>query len=250
VARLTAAGVPTDLAMEVASAVPRSRRRTAAAESVREALAGRLSELAADDESYAPIEMFVGPPGEGKTTTIAKIAAQERARHGARLGLIAADGFRVGAVEQLQIYAEVLGNPFAVARTPADLEVALTSSHAPVMIDTAGRPPSDSVCQELFQAINRHDAVRTHLVVAADTTPAALGRIFDRYRPAKPQRVVITKIDEVETFTPLMSVLRERQVPISYLSFGQQVPEDLLRATPTLLAACMLGDGMPAQGVA
>jgi flagellar biosynthesis protein FlhF len=250
VARLVAAGVPEDLASEVAAAVPRSRRRIAGAESVRDALAARLDSLAAGHEPYADIELFVGPAGVGKTTTIAKIVAQERARRGARLALIAADGFRVGAVEQLQIYAEVLGAPFRVARTAADLDVVLATSRAPVIVDTAGRPPSDAASQELFQVIGRHDAVRTHLVVAADTPPVALGRILDRYHTVKPHRVVITKIDETESFTPLMSVLREHHLPISYLAFGQQVPEDLMRATPALLAGCMLGDGLPAQGAA
>jgi flagellar biosynthesis protein FlhF len=250
VARLVAAGVPQDLAADVASAVPRSRRRIAPADSVRDALAARLDSLASGAEPYAAIELFVGPAGDGKTTTIAKIVAQERARHDARLALVAADGFRVGAVEQLQIYADILGAPFRVARTPADLDVVLSTSRGPVLVDTAGRPPSDVASRELFEVIGRRDAVRTHLVVAADTTPAALGRILDRYQPARPQRVVITKIDEAESFTPLMSMLRERELPISYLAFGQQVPEDLTRATPALLAGCMLGDGLSVEGAA
>ena len=72
------------------------------------------------------VELFVGPPGAGKTTTIAKIAAQERARRGARLSLLAADGFRVGAVEQLRLYADIIGSPFAVARTPREIEQSLS----------------------------------------------------------------------------------------------------------------------------
>jgi flagellar biosynthesis protein FlhF len=119
-----------------------------------------------------------------------------------------------------------------------------------VIVDTAGRPPFDGEAQELFQVLGRQEAVRTHLVVEADTAGGTLGKILDRYQLARPQRVVITKIDETESFTPLMSNLRERQLPISYLAFGQQVPEDLLRATPAVLAGCMLGDGLSAPGAA
>src|SRR5207253_3908646 len=124
-------------------------RRGASLHNLRSALADRLSELAVGDESYARVEVFVGPPGAGKTTTIAKIAAQERARQGQRLGLVAADGFRIGAVEQLRMYAEILGSPFRIARTGADLERAL-KRRTPVLVDTAGRSPSDDAARALF----------------------------------------------------------------------------------------------------
>ena len=109
VARLCATGLDRRLAQEVASALPARSRRGASLVSLREALAGRFATLASGDADYAPVEAFVGPPGVGKTTTIAKIAAQERACHGMRLGMIAADGYRVGAIEHLRLYADVIG---------------------------------------------------------------------------------------------------------------------------------------------
>src|SRR4029453_12710845 len=92
---------------------------------------------------------LVAPRGGGKPTTIAKIAAQERARRGARLNLLAADGFRVGAVEQLRLYADIIGSPFAVARTPREIEQSLGRTQGPVLIDTAGRSASDNRALEV-----------------------------------------------------------------------------------------------------
>src|SRR5262247_3884367 len=143
-ARLAATGLDEAIAVEVANAVPTSARRGATPARLRDALASRLADLAAPDREYARAEVFIGPPGCGKTTTIAKIAAQERARGGQRLGLLAADGFRVGAVEQLQTYADILDAPFRVARTAAELAAALGSPRRlPVLVDTAGRSPAD-----------------------------------------------------------------------------------------------------------
>src|SRR5262245_52972243 len=103
-ARLVATGLDREFAEDIARSMPASARRGASAARLRASLAHRLSELASVARAYHPIEVFVGPPGAGKTTTIAKIAAQARARRGDRFSLIAADGFRVGAVDQLRTY--------------------------------------------------------------------------------------------------------------------------------------------------
>src|ERR1051325_400838 len=124
-AQLQATGLDPSIAHDVAHAHPTPDRRGATVHNLRRTLADQLATLAADDKGYAPVEVFIGPPGVGKTTTIAKIASQERAGGGARLGLVAADGFRVGAVEQLRLYADVLGTPLTIARTPEDLERAI-----------------------------------------------------------------------------------------------------------------------------
>lgn len=245
-AQLAATGLDRDLAEEIAASIPDSKRRAATPARLRDALANRLSVLAAIDDEYAPVEVFIGPPGAGKTTTIAKIAAQERARGGARLGLVAADGFRIGAVEQLRTYADILDAPFHVARTADDLAVALeTPQRMPVLVDTAGRSPSDPASRELFAVVGQSRGVRTHLVLPAGATSSQARRILEGYSEARPSRLVLTKLDEAESLSPLVSLLHEWQLPISYVGTGQRVPEDLSRATPAFLAASVLGESAP-----
>ncbi len=247
VARLTASGLDARLADEIATGLSAGRRRGASLHSLREALALRLSALACDDQDYADAEVFIGPPGVGKTTTIAKIATQERARRGTRLGLVAADGFRIGAVEQLRMYADIIGAQFTVARTPSDLDRVLSAPRRqPLLVDTAGQSLTDEGRRDLLHVVAGRPRVRTHLVLAADTPAATARRILDAYEPVRPSRLVLTKLDETDSLSPLVGLLRERRIPISYLGTGQRVPEDLNRATAQLLAASVLGDAAAA----
>jgi flagellar biosynthesis protein FlhF len=240
VARLTAAGLDKTLAEAVAGRMSPAECRGASDVALRKALAAELASLCADDAAYEKFEVFVGPPGAGKTTTIAKIAAQERARSGRTLALVAADAFRAGAIEQLRSYAAVLGAPFRIARNADDLSEAIAGARHSSLIDTAGRSPADGHLADLVAVLDRTRGVRTHLVMAADTSTATARRILDRYNAMRPSRVVITKLDEAESLTPLLGVVRERALPVSFLGTGQRVPEDLWRATPAGLAAALL----------
>jgi flagellar biosynthesis protein FlhF len=241
-ARLGASGLEPGIARAVAESHPIDKRRTASAATLHTTLAEQLHALAAPDDGLAPIEVFVGPPGAGKTTTIAKIAAQQRTRQGRRLGLVAADGYRVGAVEQLRLYAEVIGAPLTVARSVDELEHALAAARRPILIDTPGRSPGDDVSREMFRVVGRQPGVRTHLVLPASLPPAHLRRTLERFHEARPSRVVVTKLDEADSLAPLVGVLREAALPISYVGTGQRVPEDLHRATPPAIAAWVLGE--------
>ena len=241
-ARLEAGGMDAMLARELAAAHPARRRRGAGVRALHETLSAQLTALVAGDAAQPAVEAFIGPPGAGKTTTIAKIAAHERARHGRRLALVAADGFRVGAVEQLRLYADIIGSRFTVARTADELEAALGDTRGPLLIDTAGRSPSDNAARDTFRLLAGRSDVRTHLVLSAGTSASDARRVFDRFEDARPARVVLTRLDEVESIGPLVRVLREREIPLSYFGTGQDVPEHLERVTPALLAARVLGE--------
>ena len=205
-------------------------------------MAEQLKDLGAADETFARVEVFVGPPGVGKTTTIAKIAAQERARRRRALGMIAADAFRAGAVEQLRTYAAIIGSPFRTARTIEEMDRAIESARHTLLVDTAGRSPADNDLRDVRRLLGQRPNVRTHLVIPADTSVASARRIFTTFADAQPNRVILSKVDEAESPSSLFLWLRERGIPISYVTTGQRVPEDLERATPAALAAALLRD--------
>jgi flagellar biosynthesis protein FlhF len=242
VARLCATGLDRSLAQDVADAIPTAGRRGASPASLLHALGDQLAPIAAGEESRRHVEVFVGPAGVGKTTTITKIAAQARAAGRERLTLVSADAYRVGAMEQLRLYAEIIGSPFKVARTAADLADALASSRGPVLVDTAGRSPHDTVSKELFCLLQSLPDVRTHLVLSAASSARDAARTIEQYSCANPHRIAFTRVDETDTLSPLVGMLRDRGLPVSYLGTGQRVPEDLDRATGTILAGLALGE--------
>lgn len=252
VAQLVASGLDHDLAARVARGVPRGSRRAipaAALEAAIEAaLATELGGLVSGDEPFAPVELFVGPPGAGKTTTIAKIAARERAQHGRRLSVLAADGFRVGAVEQLRLYADLIGSPFAVARTPAEIERTLVATASPVLVDTAGRSIGDARALEVAERLSSLPGVRTHVVLPAGSSVRQAARLLDAYG-ARARRVVLTRLDEGDSVAPLLRLIAERDLTLSYLGTGQRVPDDLERASGMALAGHILGPEGP-EGLA
>jgi flagellar biosynthesis protein FlhF len=243
-ARLEAAGFDSAVAADISAAAGRSGRRRTSGDAVRAAVAQWVTPFVAADTKYAAIEVFIGPPGVGKTTTVAKIAAQERAREGARLALVSADGFRVGAVEQLRLYADIIGAPFVAARTATELDLALMETRSPVLVDTAGRSPRDGAAAEVFNVLRAAKGVRTHLVIPAGSSAKEIARLIALHAEAKPDRLVLTKIDESESAGAVASVLRSSGLRVSYLGNGQRVPEDLVRATPAHVAAALLGDGL------
>jgi flagellar biosynthesis protein FlhF len=241
-ARLQSCGLSENLATSIAQH-PSLGKRGAASDVMRHAVADTLAPLLAHTDDTAAVEVFIGPPGAGKTTTIAKIAAQARAGRATRHGVVAADGFRVGAVEQLRLYADIIGAPFAVARSGEELTRALDDlRRRPVLVDTAGRSPRDEGAADILDALAPRADVRRHLVLPA-TTPAPMARkILERFASARPDRLVLTRLDEVDTLAPLVDVLATSGLPVSYLTHGQNVPDDLQRATPRVFTGWVLGD--------
>jgi flagellar biosynthesis protein FlhF len=188
---------------------------------------------------------LVGPTGVGKTTTIAKLAGQCRAQGGLRMALMSLDTYRIGAVAQMRIYAELLRVPFHAVDTPEALESALDAERDAdlILVDTTGRSPGRPTEIEALSALLRRiPGVEVHLVVSATTKASDLEEVLVRFRPLAYRHVVITKLDEARTAGPVLGLALERGLSISYLTAGQEVPDDLERATPTRLSALLIPD--------
>ena len=192
------------------------------------------------------VVVLVGPTGAGKTTTLAKLAAQLHLHQGWRVALLTADTFRVGAVEQLHAYARLIGLPCEVAPTPGALQRALARAADAdvVLVDTSGRGHHDGRrMQELaaFLAAAREAAgpdeaggLEVHLVLAAPTRRAEVDAILAAHRPLA-DRLLLTKLDECESAPEALVPAAAAGLALSYCCAGQRVPEDLALAWPDRL---------------
>lgn len=185
------------------------------------------------------IVILAGPTGVGKTTTIAKLAS--RFTHGPvklKTVVMTVDTYRVAAVEQLRVYARILKVPLEVAVTPEELPscVARHPDAGLILVDTTGRNPFDPVgLHELSAMAGRSLAVETHLVIAGPTDPWLTHDIVRRYAAAPVHRLLFTKLDETGRIGPLLNLAHQSRLPISYVTTGQRVPEDLEEAAPRSL---------------
>lgn len=176
---------------------------------------------------------LVGPTGAGKTTTIAKLAASYAAKHNARdVALVTTDTVRVGGREQLHSYGRQLG--IAVHEADSDAGLAQTldrlRDYKLVLIDTAGLGQRDKNLVGQLNWLRSAGQVRTLLVLPANSHFGDLDEVVRRFSGARPQGVVLTKIDETGRLGSALSVIVDHQLPMVWLADGQRVPQDLHRA--------------------
>lgn len=189
------------------------------------------------------VAALVGPTGVGKTTTLAKLASYAQLHLKQKVALLTLDTYRMGAVDQLQQYAQILQVPLHVALTVEDLRSALRfyKDRALVLIDTPGHSPKDTeTLGQLRGLLDELPEVETHLVLSATTKPRDLTEIAARFEPLRPTRLLFTKLDETSTFGPILSTLARVKKPLSYLGTGQEVPEALELATSRRVADLIL----------
>jgi flagellar biosynthesis protein FlhF len=176
---------------------------------------------------------LVGPTGAGKTTTIAKLAASYAAKHNARdVALVTTDTVRVGGREQLHSYGRQLG--IAVHEADSDAGLAQTldrlRDYKLVLIDTAGLGQRDKNLVGQLNWLRSAGQVRTLLVLPANSHFGDLDEVVRRFSGARPQGVVLTKVDETGRLGSALSVIVDHQLPMVWLADGQRVPQDLHRA--------------------
>jgi flagellar biosynthesis protein FlhF len=186
---------------------------------------------------------LVGPTGAGKTTTIAKLAAHFSLKLARKVTLITVDTYRIGAVEQLQTYGRILGLPCRVASQPEELKplVEGLGDDELALIDTAGSSPHNrAMLQELQDFLTVSPVIGSHLVLSATTKESDLRSTIERFGCLSLESYVCTKLDETEALIPLFNQLVPQRRPLSYLTSGQRVPEDLEPATKTRIAQLIL----------
>lgn len=206
------------------------------------ALLGRLPAITPIGLQMRQTVMFVGPTGSGKTTTIAKLAAYFALERKISVLLITTDIFRVGAVDQLEAFAEIVGVPFRIARKPKELAEIIRGSDAQlIFVDTQGHSLRDSLHMATMRSmadLAEVDAVI--LTISAVMSPADIRAVAAEFLGARAGRICITKADEAQAPGGVLGSLIELGFPLSYITNGQGVPEDVQVVVPERLGEWFL----------
>jgi flagellar biosynthesis protein FlhF len=190
---------------------------------------------------------LVGPTGVGKTTTIAKLAAGFRIEQKRRVGLVTIDTFRIAAVQQLKAYAEIMDLPMQVVEQPDQMSSAMDKLGDVdlVLIDTAGRSPRNDVrIDQLVELLRAAKPDETHVVLSATCSADAVRTVLDGFAHAHPTAAILTKLDEAPQTAGVLSAITASDefagIPVSYVTHGQQVPDDITTADKESLVARLL----------
>ncbi|MCD9008036.1 flagellar biosynthesis protein FlhF [Luteimonas sp. XNQY3] len=223
------AGITRDTVLQIPADTPDARVRGL----MLALLSKRLPICPADPLAGAGVIALVGPTGAGKTTTIAKLAALYAALHQPRdVALVTTDTSRVGGREQLHSYGRQLG----IAVHEADSEAGLIQllqklqEYRLVLVDTAGLSQRDRALAGQLNWLRAARQVRTLLVLPANSHFADLDEVVRRFENAGPQGVVLTKLDETSRLGSALSVVVDHQLPLTWVTDGQRIPDDLHRA--------------------
>lgn len=209
---------------------------------LRKSLRKRLKTI---PEKGAQLQIFVGPTGVGKTTTLAKLAARYALYQGENVGIITIDHYRIGAVEQLRTYSEITGLPLEVVVTPRDLRQAIEKFNKcqRILIDTAGRSTLNlSHIKELSGYLQNLPPAEIFLVISATTKTRDLQLITENFRCMNYNRLIFTKLDETGTYGLLLNGIHYTKLPVLYMTMGQSVPDDICLADVDKIAALLLGE--------
>jgi flagellar biosynthesis protein FlhF len=186
------------------------------------------------------IAVFVGPPGAGKTTTLVKLAANYGLASRRPAQIITTDVHRIAAADQLRHMAGILGIGCDVVETPIALAQALEVHRGKeyIFIDTPGLAAAEmDEGEELARLFSSQPEADIHLVVPASMRAADLSRVVDRYRIFQPHKLLFTRLDETGQFGPLLNESVRCSLPISFLTSGQEIPDDIEPATKEKLSA-------------
>ena len=254
--RLVGNQVAEDLAGDLVRSVQRAVRPEHYAQEnfVKEKLIEQLEKLITTagpivrgNRSGPHVVALIGPTGVGKTTTLAKLAANLQIRERHRVGLITLDTYRIAAVDQLKKYAEVLRSPLRVVSGAEDLREAARSMRDCefLLIDTAGRSPNDTLkLNELKGILSAVEPDEVHLVLAATASERCLELAMSRFSDVRADKIIFTKLDEAAHVGVLLNVVRKVNKSVSYITTGQDVPDDIEVGRGRRLAQLILGESL------
>ena len=232
--------VEPDLVEEIVSSLLEFKEEKEVVRGLAQVVERRLGQGAPINKANSGYKVvLVGPTGVGKTTTIAKLAARYALLRGKKVGLLTVDTFRIAAVDQLRTYAEIMRLPIEVVVSPQDVPGALKrlADRDIVFVDTAGRSQRNEMqMSELRAFLNALDADEVHLVLSATSSLRTLKEVVERFEEVKFDKIIFTKMDETLTPGIILNGPYWTGKPISYLTTGQSVPDDIEELNERVMA--------------
>lgn len=210
---------------------------------------GQTKPISFDKNDKKPkVIFFVGPTGVGKTTTIAKLSSKLLLEDKKKIAIVTSDTYRIAAVEQIKTYANILSIPVEVIYESKDLEKALPKykDYDYILVDTAGRSHKNREqvddLRVLLDAFSEY-SILTYLVMSATTKYKDLQKITQLYEDITKFSLIFTKLDETDTIGNILNIKLDTGMPLSYISYGQNVPDDIEVMNPQIIAKQLLGGG-------
>lgn len=240
---LLEAGIEPEIAQELLRRVPRIPQNTAF-DTLKRILAAKIPTGGALPREcrHRQVAVLVGPTGVGKTTTIAKLAAIHALDYNRKVALLSLDTYRIGAIQQLRTYAELMQLPLHIATTAEEAQegLELFRDYDLVLVDTIGRGQRDEAhLQEMRQALLPVKGI-VYLTLSATADTATLLDAAQRFAIFEPNAIILTKLDEAARLGNCINLALHSEQPLAYFTNGQRVPEDIRTADASTLAHSLL----------